>query len=200
MVCPVYRSVRNVPLTGKKAMALAEDRTWQAMTRARGHQNPPLRPGSRTAGFWGAIVGPKILETPAYFISSSRPMPMRKKCPRTNKEGPNCQETLPRTILFSANRNHRRRKRHATKGSFPGHPKEKHRCNETARISCHLRIKYPQLTSWPHLCEHDPWTVLSGLPQLAERQKEWLIRRALKHRHGWLTSVGPGWSKKNYIM
>ena len=64
------------------------------------------------------IVGPKDLATSAHFISSPRPMPRRKKCSRT--------------ILFSANRNHGRRKRHATKGSFPGRPKGKHRCNETA--------------------------------------------------------------------
>ena len=77
-------------------------------------------------------VGTKILETPAHFISSPRPTPKRKKCPRTNKEGLNCQETLPRTILFSANRNHGRRKRYATKGSFPGRPNGKHRSNKTA--------------------------------------------------------------------
>ena len=137
-------------------------------------------------------VGTKILETPAHFISSPRPTPKRKKCPRTNKEGLNCQETLPRTILFSANRNHGRRKRYATKGSFPGRPNGKHRCNKTimgeqwksnSRISCYLHIKYPQLTSWPHLCGHNPWTVLSGSPQLAKRQKEWLMGCALKYRH-----------------
>ena len=44
----------------------------------------------------------------------------------------NCQEILLRTILFSAYQNHGRRKRHATKGNFPKHPKGKHRCNETA--------------------------------------------------------------------
>ena len=138
-------------------------------------------------------VGPKILKTPAHFISSPMPTPRRKKCPRTNKESPNCQESLSKTILFSANRNHGRRKRHATKGSFPGRPKRKHKCNETvmgeqwksnSRISYHIHIKYPQLTSWPHLCGHDPWTVLSRSPQLAEYQKEWLMGRALKYRHG----------------
>ena len=77
-------------------------------------------------------MGPKNLVTPAYFISSPRPMPRRKKRPRMNEEGSECQETLPRTILFSANRDHGRRKRHATKGSLPEHPKGKHRCNETA--------------------------------------------------------------------
>ena len=110
-------------------------------------------------------VGPKNLATPAHFISSPKPMPRKKKCPRTTEKDPNCQETLLRTILFSANRVHGRRKRHATKGSLPEYPKGKHQCNEIAmgvywrsnsRISCHLHIKYPQLTSWPHLCGHDP--------------------------------------------
>ena len=70
-------------------------------------------------------VGTKILETPAHFISSPRPTPKRKKCPRTNKEGPNCQETSPRTILSSANRNHKKEEWHALKDSFPGRPKQK---------------------------------------------------------------------------
>ena len=60
------------------------------------------------------VVGPKNLVTPAHFILSPRPMPKRKKCPRTNEKGLNYQETLLRTILFSANRDHGRRKRHAT--------------------------------------------------------------------------------------
>ena len=78
------------------------------------------------------LVGPKNLVTPAHFISSSRPMPRRKKCPRMNEEGPNCQETLPRAILFSANQDHGRRKQHTTKGSLPERPKGKHKCNKTA--------------------------------------------------------------------
>ena len=49
------------------------------------------------------IVGPKNLATSAHSISSPRPMPRRKKCLRSNEEGPNCQETLSRTILVSAN-------------------------------------------------------------------------------------------------
>ena len=77
-------------------------------------------------------VGPKNLVTPAHFILSPRPTPKRKKCPRTNEEGSNCQETLPRTILFSTDRDHKKRKRHATKGSLPKRPKGKHKYNETA--------------------------------------------------------------------
>ena len=35
-------------------------------------------------------VGPKDLGTPVHFISSPRPMPRKKKCPRTNKGNPDC--------------------------------------------------------------------------------------------------------------
>ena len=47
-------------------------------------------------------------------------------------KGPNYQETLPKTILFSANRDHGRREQQATKGSLPERLKGKHKCNETA--------------------------------------------------------------------
>ena len=77
------------------------------------------------------IVGPKNLATPGHFISSPRPTPRRKKCLRTNKEGPNWQEMLLRTIPFSANEDHRRRKRHTTKGSLPKCPKRKHKRNKS---------------------------------------------------------------------
>ena len=77
-------------------------------------------------------VGPKNLAISAHFISSPRPTLRRKKCPRTNEEGPNCQEALLRTILFSANQDHGRRKRHTTMGSLPKRPKGKHKCNKSA--------------------------------------------------------------------
>ena len=82
----VYRSSRNKPWTSEKALALTEDKTWQSMIKARGHQNPPLRPRSRTTGFWGAIVGLKNLTTSAHLILSPRPMPRRKEWPRMNKK------------------------------------------------------------------------------------------------------------------
>ena len=78
--------------------------------------SPSEEPDSRILrGYCGA----KGFGNPVPFISS--PMPM----PRTNKEGPNCQEMLPRTILPLANRGHRRRKQQALKDSLPGHPKQK---------------------------------------------------------------------------
>ena len=127
----VHRNARSMPWAGEKALTLTGNKTRLAMTRARGHQNLPFLPRSRIAGFWGAIVGSKDLATPAHFISSTRPTSWRKKCPRTNKEGLNYEETLPRTILFLANRDHGRRKQHTTKGSLPERHKGKHKCNET---------------------------------------------------------------------
>ena len=120
----VYRSARSVPWSGEKTLALTEDKTWQAMTKARGYQNPPLRPRSWTAGFWGAIVGSKNLTTPTHFILGPRSMPKRKKCPRTNEESPNCQAASPRTILSSTNRDHKKEERHAIKGNLPRHPQK----------------------------------------------------------------------------
>ena len=73
---------------------------------------------------WFIIVGSKDSATPTHFILSPRPMPRRKKRPRTNKESPSCQETSPRTILSSANRDHKKEKRHDIEGSLPGHPKK----------------------------------------------------------------------------
>ena len=63
------------------------------------------------------IVGPKGLETSAHFISSPRPMPRRKKCPRMNEGNPNSQDILLRTTLSLADQNHRKGRRHVTKGS-----------------------------------------------------------------------------------
>ena len=70
------------------------------------------------------IVGLKNLATPAHFIQGPKPMPKRKKHPRTNKGSPNCQETSPRTILSSANRNNKKEEQHALKDSLPGCPKQ----------------------------------------------------------------------------
>ena len=84
-------------------------------------------------------------------------------------------------------------KRHATKDSLLKRPKGKHKRSgpvirawwrSNSKRGYYLHIKYPQLTSWPHLCGRDPWTVLSGSPQLTERQREWLMGRALKYGHG----------------
>ena len=69
------------------------------------------------------IVGPKDLGTPAHFISGPWPMSRRKKCPRTNKGNPDCQDLLPRTTLSSADQNYGREKRHTARGNPLEHPK-----------------------------------------------------------------------------
>ena len=71
------------------------------------------------------FVEPKDLATPVHFISSPWPMLRRKKCPRKDKESPDCQDILSRITLPSANRDHKRGKRHVTKGSLLEHPKGK---------------------------------------------------------------------------
>ena len=63
------------------------------------------------------------LETSAHSISSPRPTPRRKKCPRTNEVNPDCQNILPRTTLSSADQNHRRGRRHIARGSPLEDPK-----------------------------------------------------------------------------
>ena len=71
------------------------------------------------------LMGSENLATPAHFTLSPRPMPRRKKCPRTNEGSPNGLETSPRTILFSANPDPRREEWHAIEGSLPKRPKKK---------------------------------------------------------------------------
>ena len=66
--------------------------------------------------------GQKVLEVSAHSISSPRPT-LRKKCPGTNEGNPNCQNVLLRTTLSSIGQNHRRKKRHVTRG----HPLEDHK-------------------------------------------------------------------------
>ena len=101
------------------------------------------------------LWGQKVLKASVHSISSPRPTPRRKKCPRTNEGNLDCQIVLPRTTLSSAGQNHRRERRHAAQGN----PLEDHKRDSkpyglvigawwrsNPRRSCHLRIKYPQLT------------------------------------------------------
>ena len=51
----MHRNAKSVPWASEEALALTKDRTRQAMARARGHQNPPLLPGSWVLrGYCGA--------------------------------------------------------------------------------------------------------------------------------------------------
>ena len=57
-------------------------------------------------------MGPKDLGTPTHLISSPRPTPRSKKCPRTDGENPDLQVIRPRTIVSSVGHNHGREKSH----------------------------------------------------------------------------------------
>ena len=63
------------------------------------------------------------LETSAHSISSPRPTLRREKCLRTNEVNPDYQNILPRTTLSLADQNHRRGRRHITRGSPLEDPK-----------------------------------------------------------------------------
>ena len=75
-------TTRNVPQVSEEALALMEDKIWQAMTEARCHQNPPLRPRSRTVGFWGAIVGGKRPGGPCQCLHRAKGPVQGKTPPR----------------------------------------------------------------------------------------------------------------------
>ena len=61
------------------------------------------------------VWGQKVLEASAHSISSPKPTPWRKKCPRTNEGSPDCENVLPRTTLSSAGQNHNRGRRHVAR-------------------------------------------------------------------------------------
>ena len=151
---------------------------------------------------------PKDLGTPAHLISSLRPTPRRKKYPRMNEGNSDHQIVLPRMTLSSAGQNNGKGTRHVTRGN----PLEDHKRDskpyglaigewgrDNPRRSRHLRIKYPQLTPWPHWCGCDPWTEQWGPQQLTKRQEEWPMGRALEDWHGWLISVGGRWTEEGNI-
>ena len=102
-------------------------------------------------GYFGA----KDLGILVHLISSPRPMPRRKKCPRTNEGNPDCQIVLPRTTLSSAGQNHGRGRRHVVRGNPLEDRKRDSKpyglaigvwWRSNPRRSCHLHIKYQQLT------------------------------------------------------
>ena len=151
------------------------------------------------------IVGPKDLGTPTHLISSPRPTPRSKKCPRIDRENTDLQIVRSRTIVSLAGHNHGREKRHITWGCPPENRERDSRpyglaiggwWRNNPRRSHHLRIKYTQLTFWPRWCGCDPWIARWGLQLLTERQKEWLRGCPLEDRHGWLTSIGGGWTEE----
>ena len=111
------------------------------------------------SGWEKLIVGSKNLATPAHFILSPRLTLRKKKHPKTNEKSPNCRAASSRTTLSSANRDYRKEERHAIRGSLAEHPNKKDKYRGSAmgawwrsnsRRNCHLCIKGPQLTFWPH--------------------------------------------------
>ena len=103
------------------------------------------------------IWGQKVLEALAHSISSLSPMSRRKKCSRTKEEKLDCQIVLPRMTLSSAGQNHRRERRHIARGNPLEDCKRDSKpyglaigawWRSNPRRSCHLRVKYPQLTPW----------------------------------------------------
>ena len=91
-----------------------------------GPENVKILLSVRGAGqqdFEELLWGWRIWQSPAHFISSPRPTPRRKKCPRTNEGNPDCQNILPRTTLSSADQDHRRGRRHVARGSPLKDPK-----------------------------------------------------------------------------
>ena len=152
----IRRNARSVPWASEKALALTGEQDLTGHDIGPGTSKSSSPPEELDNKILRGYCGPKDLATPVHFISSPWPMPRRKKCPRTNKESLYCQDILPRTTLPSANRDHERVKRHATKGSLLEHPKGKPKCSGPAigawwrsnsKRGCYLHIKYPQLTS-----------------------------------------------------
>ena len=128
----VHRNGRSVPWAGEKALSLMGE---QGLTshdiglRTSKSSSPPEEPGVRILrGYCGA----KEFGNPGPFHIKPKAHAEEEKVSEDEQKGPNCQETSSRTILFSANRDHGRKKWHATKGSLLERPKGKHKCNETA--------------------------------------------------------------------
>ena len=67
--------------------------------------------------------GQKVLEASDHSISSPKPTPRRKKCPRTNEGNPDCENVLPRMTLSSAGQNHRRGRCHVARDNPLEDPK-----------------------------------------------------------------------------
>ena len=100
------------------------------------------------------FVGSKDLGTPTHLISSPRPTPRSKKCPRTDGENPSLQIVRPKKVVSSVGHNHGREKCHVTRGSPLEDRERDSRPYELAiggwwrdnpKRSHHLRIKYTQL-------------------------------------------------------
>ena len=100
-------------------------------------------------------MGSKNLGAPAHLISSPRPTPRSKKCPRTDGENPGLQIVRPKIVVSLVGHNHGREKHHVTQG---GPPEDRERDSRPYRLaiggwwrdnpkrSHYLHVKYTQLT------------------------------------------------------
>ena len=100
-------------------------------------------------------MGLKDPGTLAHLISSPRPTPRSKKCPRTNEKNPDLQIVPPRTTISSASQNHGREKHHVALGGPLEDRKRDSRpyglatggwWRDNLGRSHHLHIKYQKLT------------------------------------------------------
>ena len=70
--------------------------------------------------------GVKELNSPGPFHTGPKTHAEEEETPKDEqRESLSCQETSPRTILSSANQNHKKEWWHAFKDNLPGHPKQK---------------------------------------------------------------------------
>ena len=114
----MHRNARSMPWASEEALDLR--RTSKPSSPSKEPDNRVLR------GYCGA----KESGNPDPSHIKPKTHAEEEEMSNDERKGPNCQETLPRTILFSANRDHGRRGRHATKGSLLERSKGKHKCNE----------------------------------------------------------------------
>ena len=116
----MHRNARSMPWVSKEALDLR---------RTSKPSSPSKEPDSRVfRGYCGA----KESSNPGPSHIKPKTHAEEEEMSEDERKGLNCQETLPKTILFSANRDHGRREQQATKGSLPERPKGKHKCNEIA--------------------------------------------------------------------
>ena len=109
--------------------------------------------------FYYYYCGAKEFDNPGPLYTKPKAHTEEEEMAEDNKESPNSLETLPRTIWFSTILDPRREERHAVKGSLLECLKKKDKysktsmgawCRSNSKRNCHLCIKCPQLTFWPH--------------------------------------------------
>ena len=171
----------------EKSLELIGDKDWQALTVAWCHQNPPLRPRIRTAGFWGAIVGPENLCFGPLSIKAQGPR-RGEKLPRTSSEKPNSLEMQPRMTLSSASLGLKGNNDTSSKVASKELPEEKASRMGLARGYSVGVVQGEDITSTLNaptnvlatLMGKDSWTVWFRLLQLTESRGRRLMGQVLE--------------------